>query len=142
MAEVVARGRAAGAECPDCGLFSDRVHDRYQHGLKDLPLADQGFAIRLVVRRFICGARHCPRRMFAEPFSWLAAPYSRFTTRLNCALERVGLALARRAPAETGAHADQAPSPGTGRPHRVRRRRAQPHPHRTRCRQPHRHQRP
>ncbi|MER5740124.1 transposase family protein [Streptomyces sp. NPDC002262] len=51
--EVVARGRAAGAVCPDCGRFSDRVHDRYQRRLKDLPLADQGFVIRLTVRRFI-----------------------------------------------------------------------------------------
>ncbi|MEU8461766.1 transposase family protein [Streptomyces sp. NPDC029003] len=47
--EVVARGRAAGAACPDCGRFSDRVHDRYRRRLKDLPLAEQGFTIR---RRF------------------------------------------------------------------------------------------
>ncbi|MFE2552331.1 hypothetical protein ACFXGI_27815 [Streptomyces sp. NPDC059355] len=38
--EVVARGRAAGAECPDCGRFSDRVHD--QRKPEDLPLAEQG----------------------------------------------------------------------------------------------------
>ncbi|WP_369265237.1 transposase family protein [Streptomyces sp. R35] len=38
--EVAARGRAAGAPCPDCGRFSDRVHDRYHRRLKDLPLAD------------------------------------------------------------------------------------------------------
>ncbi|MFJ2193069.1 transposase family protein [Kitasatospora sp. NPDC087861] len=88
--EVVARGRGAGAECPDCGRFSDRVHDRYRRRLKDLPLAEQGFAIRLVVRRFICGAADCPRRTFAERFSRLAAPYARFTTRLNHALEHVG----------------------------------------------------
>ncbi|WP_406389487.1 transposase family protein [Streptomyces sp. NBC_00211] len=95
--EVVARGRAAGAACPDCGRFSDRVHDRYQRRLKDLPLAEQGFLIRLTVRRFICGSVDCPRRTFAEPFSRLAAPHARFTTRLNHALERVGLALAGRA---------------------------------------------
>jgi transposase len=53
--------------------------------------------IRLTVRRFICGAADCPRRTFAEPFSRLAAPHARFTTRLNQALERVGLALAGRA---------------------------------------------
>uniref|UniRef100_A0AAU3HUB2 Transposase family protein n=1 Tax=Streptomyces sp. NBC_01393 TaxID=2903851 RepID=A0AAU3HUB2_9ACTN len=95
--EVVARGRAGGASCPDCGRFSSRVHDRYQRRLRDLPLADQGFVIRLVVRRFICGSACCPRRTFAEPFSRLAVPHSRFTTRLNRALERVGLALAGRA---------------------------------------------
>lgn len=102
--EVVARGRAAGAKCPDCGRFSDRVHDRYERRLKDLPLAEQRFAIRLAVRRFICGAADCPRRTFAEPFYRLAAPYARFTNRLNRALERVGLALAGRAGARLAAH--------------------------------------
>ncbi|MFH8692832.1 ISL3 family transposase [Streptomyces anulatus] len=101
--EVVARGRAAGSACPDCGRFSERVHDRYQRRLKDLPLAEQGFVIRLTVRRFICGAADCPRRTFAEPFSRLAAPHARFTTRLNHALERVGLALAGRAGARLAA---------------------------------------
>lgn len=72
------------AECPDCSRFS-------------FPLPEQGFVIRSVVRRFICGAADCPRRMFAEPFSRLTAPYARFTTRLNRARERVGLALAGRA---------------------------------------------
>ncbi|WP_426405158.1 transposase family protein [Streptomyces sp. R-07] len=73
--EVVARGRVAGAECPDCGRFSDRVHDRYRRRLKVLPLAEQGLVIRLVVRRSICGSADCPRRTFAERFSPLAAPY-------------------------------------------------------------------
>ncbi|MFE7582202.1 transposase family protein [Streptomyces gardneri] len=69
MVEVVARGRAAGAACPDCGRFADRVHDRYQRRLRDLPLADQGFVIRLTARRFICGSADRPRRTFAEPLS-------------------------------------------------------------------------
>ncbi|WP_330309830.1 MULTISPECIES: transposase family protein [unclassified Streptomyces] len=101
--EVAARGRAAGAPCPDCGRFSDRVHDRYHRRLKDLPLAEQGFVIRLTVRRFMCGAGDCPRRTFAEPFSRLTVPYARFTTRLNHVLERVGLALAGRAGARLAA---------------------------------------
>ncbi|MFJ4887991.1 ISL3 family transposase [Streptomyces sp. NPDC088731] len=101
--EVVARGRAGGASCPDCGRSSGRVHDRYQRRLRDLPLADQGFVIRLTVRRFICGSASCPRRTFTEPFSRLTVPHSRFTTRLNRALERVGLALAGRAGARLAA---------------------------------------
>ncbi|MGW6288236.1 transposase family protein [Streptomyces sp. NPDC055107] len=72
--EVVARGRAAGAACPGCGRFSNRVHDRYQRRLKDLLLADQGFSIRLTVRRFICGSAGCPRRTFAEPFTPAGGP--------------------------------------------------------------------
>ncbi|WP_329556460.1 transposase family protein [Streptomyces sp. NBC_00696] len=95
--EVVARGRVAGVECADCGRFSDRVHDRYRCRLKDLPFAEQDFVIRLTVRRFICGSADCPRRTFAEPFSRLAAPHGRFTTRLNRTLERVELALGGRA---------------------------------------------
>ncbi|MFE1908439.1 ISL3 family transposase [Streptomyces gardneri] len=59
--------------------------------------------IRLTGRRFICGSADCPRQTFAEPFSRLAAPHVRFTTRLNHALERVGLALAGRAGARLAA---------------------------------------
>ncbi|MFE9491243.1 transposase family protein [Streptomyces sp. NPDC006641] len=77
---------AAGAACPGCGCFSGRVHDRFQCRLKDLPLAEQGFVIRLAVRRFIRGSADRPRRTFVEPFSRLAAPHARFG-RLNHALE-------------------------------------------------------
>ncbi|GKQ40683.1 transposase family protein [Streptomyces sp. A012304] len=45
--DVTARGRAAGAACPDCGRFSKRVHDSYQRRLKDLPLAGQRVVIHL-----------------------------------------------------------------------------------------------
>ncbi|MEU2625346.1 transposase family protein [Streptomyces sp. NPDC007157] len=65
--EVAARGRPAGAACPDCGRFSDRVHDRYQRRLKDLPLAEQGFVIRLTVRRVICWAWTTSRSAAARP---------------------------------------------------------------------------
>jgi len=95
--EVTARGRVAGAACPDCGHHSRRVHDCYQRRLKDLPLGERVVVIKLTVRRFICGTASCPRRTFAEPFTQLAAPYQRFTARLNRVLERVGLALAGRA---------------------------------------------
>src|SRR3954447_14062533 len=71
VVEVMARGQAGGAECPDCGGFSDRVHDRYQRGLKDLPLGVRNTVIRLTVRRFRCGFADCPRRTFAEPFTML-----------------------------------------------------------------------
>jgi transposase len=95
--EVLARGRKTGARCPDCGRFSDRVHDRYQRRLRDLPIAEQSFVIRLEVRRFLCPSADCPRRTFAEQFTRLTVPYARFTNRLSRALERVGLALAGRA---------------------------------------------
>ncbi|MFK0026601.1 transposase family protein [Streptomyces sp. NPDC090798] len=102
--DVTARGRAAGAACPDCGRSSNRVHDSYQRKLKDLPLAEQSVVIHLTVRCFICSTDNCPRRTFAEPFAQLTAPYARFTTRLGHVLERVGLALAGRAGARLTAH--------------------------------------
>lgn len=95
--DIVVRGRAASAECPDCGGSSTRVHGSYQRRLKDLPLAGQSVVIRLRVRRFICGVADCPRRTFAEPFARLTTPYARLTSRLGHALEHVGLALAGRA---------------------------------------------
>jgi transposase len=101
--DIVARGRAVGAVCPDCGRFSGRVHDSYQRRLKDLPLGGQGVVILLRVRRFICDDANCSRRTFAEPFAQLTAPYARFTTRLKRMLERIGLALARRAGARLAA---------------------------------------
>ncbi|GHE69709.1 hypothetical protein [Streptomyces capitiformicae] len=69
----------------------------------DLPLGEQSVVIRLTVRRFICGAANCLRRMFVEPFAQLTAPYARFTTRLNHILERIGLTLAGRAGARLAA---------------------------------------
>ncbi|MFD7935316.1 transposase family protein [Streptomyces sp. NPDC059755] len=100
---VAVRGGTAGASCPDCGTFSERVHACYQRRLRDLPLGGQNVVIRLMVRRFICDATACPRRTFAETLTRLTSPYARFTRRLNHALERVGLALAGRAGARLAA---------------------------------------
>ncbi|WP_406835971.1 hypothetical protein ACICHK_05530 [Streptomyces sp. AHU1] len=32
------------------------MHDRCHRRSKDIPLAEQGFVVRLTVRRFVCGA--------------------------------------------------------------------------------------
>ncbi|WP_327666680.1 MULTISPECIES: transposase family protein [Streptomyces] len=122
--DVVARGRVASAACPDCGRFSDRVHDSYQRRLKDLPIGGQGVVILLRVRRFICDAAACPRRTFAESFPQLTTPYARFTTRLNHTLESIGLALAGRAGARLAAQL----SLGAGRMTLLRRIMALPDP--------------
>jgi hypothetical protein len=72
--DVTARSRTAGAACPACGRFSDRVYDSCQRRLKDLPLGGQSVVIRLTVRRFLCGAGGCPRRTLVEPFAQLTSP--------------------------------------------------------------------
>lgn len=122
--DIVARGCKAGATCPDCGRYSERVHGLYQRRLQDLPLGEQRVVIRMKVRRFVCEARACPRRTFAEPFTQLTRPYSRFTTRLDRVLERVGLALAGRAGARLAAQLGL----GAGRMTLLRRVRALPDP--------------
>ncbi len=92
--DIVAKGRTTGATCPDCGRHSVRVHGSYQRRLRDLPLGERSVVILLKVRRFVCEASTSPRRTFVESFAWLTCPYSRFTTRLNRLLERIGLTLA------------------------------------------------
>ncbi|MFF7947685.1 ISL3 family transposase [Streptomyces griseorubiginosus] len=101
--EIVARGSKAGAACPDCCHYSERVHGSYQRRLRDLPLGERSVVILLKVRRFVCDARACPRRTFVEPFARLTCPYARFTTRLDRVLDRIGLALAGRAGARLAA---------------------------------------
>ncbi|WP_329353213.1 ISL3 family transposase [Streptomyces sp. NBC_01261] len=103
MVEIVARGSKAGAACPDCGHYSERVHGSYQRRLRDLPLGERSVVILLKVRRFVCDTRACLRRTFVEPFTRLTCPYGRFTTRLDRVLERIGLALAGRAGAKLAA---------------------------------------
>ncbi|WP_128434077.1 transposase family protein [Streptomyces cyaneus] len=46
--DIVARRRAVGAACPDCGRLSDRVHDSYRRKLKDLPIGQQSVVPRRV----------------------------------------------------------------------------------------------
>lgn len=101
--DIMAKGRTAGAACPDCGRPSERVHGSYQRRLRDLPLGERSVVILLKVRRFVCDASACPRRTFVEPFTRLTRPYARFTTRLGHLLEQVGLALAGRAGARMAA---------------------------------------
>ncbi|MFF5010258.1 transposase family protein [Streptomyces phaeochromogenes] len=43
--EIVARGSKAGAACPDCGHYSERVHGSYQRRLRDLPLGERSVVI-------------------------------------------------------------------------------------------------
>ncbi|MEU8687520.1 transposase family protein [Streptomyces sp. NPDC048665] len=95
--DVVARGRAAAARCPDCNGFSNRVHDSCLRRLRDLPIGEFRVVILLTVRRFVRGSADCPRRTFDEPLAQFTTPCARSTSRLKRALERIGPALAGRA---------------------------------------------
>jgi transposase len=92
-------GASVGARCPDCGVFSTVVHDRYRRRPADLPW--RGWAVRLAVsvRRFRCLNRACARATFAED---LAAALPRRAQR-TAAADAYLLRLAQASGGEAGA---------------------------------------
>ena len=97
MVVVTARSRAQVVGCPVCGTLSGRVHSRYERRPADLPCSGRGVLLRIVVRRFRCLAHHCRRQIFAERFGdGVLPPRSRRTTRLECIVRHLGLALGGR----------------------------------------------
>lgn len=84
--------------CPFCGRISRRIHSRYWRSLADLPSHGQLVRLRLAVHRFRCIDQYCRRRIFAERLGGTIAPASaRRTTRLECIIHHLGLALGGRA---------------------------------------------
>ena len=91
------RAEARIAACPLCGAASRRVHSRYIRQVSDLPCSGRRIHLRVVTRRFVCSAPHCRRRIFAERFGdTVLAVRSRRTTRLECLVHHLGLALGGR----------------------------------------------
>ena len=90
----IAVGSEAGkAACPGCGVFSARVHSRYERRLADVAVGGQELMIQLKARRFLCESSSCPRKTFAERFPELAVPYGRRRLLLRRTLETIALAL-------------------------------------------------
>lgn len=97
MIVVSARAKAEERACPLCGRSSSRVHSRYVRTDADLPCAGKQVGLRLVARRFVCDAPLCRRRIFAERFEDGVVPErSRRTSRLECVVHHLGLALGGR----------------------------------------------
>lgn len=94
---VSARSKASEHACPRCGTLSSRVHSRYVRTAADLPCAGKKVELRLVTRRFVCSAPLCHRRIFAERFDeGIIAERARRTSRLECIVHHLGLALGGR----------------------------------------------
>lgn len=90
---LVVESKDERAPCPLCGEPAGRVHSRYVRTLADLPWNGVAVRLHLTVRRFLCVADDCRRRIFAERFPALTAPYARRTTRLTEVVELIGFAL-------------------------------------------------
>ena len=94
---VSAHAVSPGGSCPQCGTASHRVHSRYPRVITDLPCCGRRIELRLTVRRFICAATHCRRKIFAERFGEeVVRPMARRTARLECLVRHLALALGGR----------------------------------------------
>jgi transposase len=70
------------AACPDCGVASDRVHERVLTRPRDVRRAGDAVGLRWVKVRRKCGNGGCPRKTFTE---WVpqVRPRCRITARLR-----------------------------------------------------------
>jgi hypothetical protein len=94
---VTACGRSKDCRCAHCGTASRRVHSRYPRTIADLPCAGRRIELHLTVRRFVCSAAHCRRKIFAEYFGdGVVRPMARQTARLDCLVRHLALALGGR----------------------------------------------
>ena len=94
---VTARAGIQVASCPLCGSPSRRVHSRYVREVSDLPCSGRSVRLRVVIRRYRCDTQHCRRRIFAERFDkTVLLVRSRRTSRLDCIVHHLGLALGGR----------------------------------------------
>jgi transposase len=74
----------AEADCPSCGVISDRVHSRRPQRLRDVPVAAP-VEVVWAKRRFFCDEYLCPRRTFTEETAQVPRR-ARSTRRLRDAL--------------------------------------------------------
>jgi transposase len=72
--------------------------------VKDLPCVGQQVQLVLSVRQFLCETATCVRKVFAERLPQLVAPWAQTTTRLNEALQTIGLATCGKLGARLAAH--------------------------------------
>ncbi|MGA5425116.1 ISL3 family transposase [Streptomyces lavendulocolor] len=98
---IEARSTVAGAICPGCRTWSQRIHSSYLRFPAEVPSGGRRVALCLRVRRFICPVVLWGWRTFAEQLPGLTRRYGRRTERLRSTLAAVGLALAGRAAART-----------------------------------------
>src|SRR5229473_6915019 len=85
------------APCPLCTTPARRIHSDYERTLADLPWAQYRVRLQLRVRKWFCRNRSCPRRIFTERLSTIAAPWARRTLRLAQRLVALGVALGGKA---------------------------------------------
>jgi len=96
-AVITVRSLTSFGLCPSCGTVSRRVHSHYRRRVTDLPLSGRIVQLVVATRRFRCDAVLCGRQIFTERFpEGVLEPSARRTTRLDCIVHHLGLALGGR----------------------------------------------
>lgn len=90
---ITAEPDSVSALCPKCHQISYRMHSHYSRTMADLPCGLRSVTFQLVVRRFFCDVTDCPRKVFCERLSDLAAAYARRTDRLHDQLQALAFDL-------------------------------------------------
>src|SRR6516165_218753 len=90
------------APCPLCATPARRIHSDYGRTLAELPWAQYRVCLQLRVRKWFCGNRACPRRIFTERLPTVAAPWARRTLRYAQRLSALGMALGGKAGVQLG----------------------------------------
>lgn len=80
------------ASCPLCQRSSERIHARYGRTVADVPCGGRLVTLALTVRKFVCGTKTCPRRIFTERLPDFVQSYARMTNRLSEVLQTLGFA--------------------------------------------------
>jgi transposase len=94
---ITVRSLTSFGLCPSCGTVSRRLHSHYRRRVTDLPLSGRIVQLVVIARRFRCDAVLCGRQIFTERFpEGVLAPSARRTTRLDCIVHHLGLALGGR----------------------------------------------
>jgi transposase len=101
------------APCPLCATPARRIHSDYERTLADLPWAQYRVCLQLRVRKWFCGNRDCPRRIFTERLPTVMAPWARRTLRRAQRLLASGLALGGEAGARLAVRLGFSTSPTT-----------------------------
>jgi transposase len=79
------------------GTASSRIHSRYLRVVNDLPCCGRRLELQVAVRRFVCTAAYCCRKIFAERFGDdVVRPLARRTARLDSLVRHLALALGGR----------------------------------------------
>lgn len=75
--------------CPQCGKHSKTVRSHYVRKLMDLPVAQYGVLVLLLVRRFRCNNPACAVQIFSEQYPGYVLPYARRTLRATTCLQKI-----------------------------------------------------